>query len=205
MPASASALIVGAMALVFAQVLNPATARNQSLIAMLEVAGDRPDRWLAMGVLFFLGAAGLTLGLPCVLSLFTRRRGQRLGFAAVGVLCLGCIGLAGYSAAMLMLRALALSGDLTPRQLNGILDDTGLAGMLGFWAYGFLLGVLLVAVALFRAQATAGWVPALLVAFLALQLLATEGGRVFTAVGLIALAAGMTGIAMTATGLDRPA
>ncbi len=209
-PVSAAALVTGVMALILGQMLNPGGS-EQSPAAQMIVAAQFPGRWLAMSVLFFGGAAALVLGMPAVLTLFQERRGRGLGIAGVSVFTVGCVGVGGLAALMLMFRALALQTLSTAapdaREINLVtasLDDTGLKISLGVWVYGFMAGVLLIALGLFRSKAVPNWVPGLLMAFLAMQVvipLLGEGtdARVASAVGLILLAGGFTGIATNAT------
>lgn len=195
-PLSAAALITGAMALVLSQMLNP-SGSNESPVTILDVAANSSERWLAMSILFFVAAVAFILGLPSVLSLFTDR-GRKLGLLAVATFALGSVGLAGFSSAMVMFRALAVQDAIRPERVQDMLSDPGLAVMIGVWTYGFLGGVLLLALALFRAKKTPVWVPLLFVAFLALQFAPPAAGRVVAAIGLLTLAAGFTGIATTA-------
>lgn len=209
-PVSAAALVTGVMALVLAQMLNPGGSEN-SPTAQLLVAAEYPGRWLAMSILFFGGAACIVLGMPAVMTLFQERRGRGLGMAGVVILTVGCVGVGGLAALMLMFRALALEalegGQAVSAELTLVtssLEETGLQASLATWVYGFLLGVLLIALGLLRSRRTPGWVPALLLVFLALQVVQPflGGGadaRVVAALGLIVLAGGFTGIATTAT------
>ncbi len=200
-PMSAAALITGAMSLVLAQVLNP-SGSNRSPMQVLDIAAENSGRWLTMSVLFFVASVFLVLGLPSVLTLFTER-GRRLGLTGVAVFALGSIGLAGFSALMVMLRAMALAEALQPERLGVMLADTALELMVGLWFYGFLGGVLLIALALLRARRAPVWVSGLLLGFLLLQPFAPAGGKVVSAVALILLAAGFTGIATTAASPDQ--
>lgn len=193
---SAAALITGAMTLVLGQLLNPGGS-GESPIAVLEVATESSGRWMAMSVLFFFSAVMFILGLPSVLSLFTDRA-RGLGLFAVAVFTLGSVGVAAVSAVMVMLRSMALTGAVRPDKVVAMFDDTGLNVMLNVWVIGFQGGVLLIALALFRAQRTPMWVPLLLLGFVAVQLVAPAAGRVVAAIGLLLLAAGFTGIAVSA-------
>src|SRR5690606_6069912 len=94
-PLSASALVVGAMALVFGALLNP-QAGGDSAAETLRVVNEESGRWLGMAVMYFFASVAMTLGLPALLSLFTDK-GKRTGFVAVGVFTIGVIGLAGFS------------------------------------------------------------------------------------------------------------
>ena len=201
-PISASALIVGAMSLVLGQMLNP-SGSIQSPATVLEIAGDSSARWMAMSVLFFAAAVGLVLGLPCVLSLFTGR-GRVLGMVGVGIFSVGAISLAGFSALMLTFRALAVNQAVELNLVDDVVADGGLSVMLNVWAFSFLGGVAVIAVALFRSRRTPVWVPGLLAAFLVLQFVPLSDGRVVSAIGLLAFAAGLTGIATSATSSAPP-
>lgn len=200
-PLSASALITGAMSLVLAQMLNP-SGSNQSPAKVLAIAGESSGQWMAMSVLFFGAAVGLVLGLPCILSLFSGK-GRRIAQVGVGLFSVGAIGLTGFSALMLMYRALAVNEAVDPALVDNVVNDTGLKTMLLVWTGGFLGGVALIAIALFRSKTTSVWVPGLLVAFLLVQLIPLSGGRVVAALGLVAFAASLTGIATTATSVKK--
>jgi hypothetical protein len=197
------------MALVLGQMLNPGGSESSPAGQML-VAAEFPGRWLAMSVLYFSGAALLILGMPAVMTLFQERRGRGLGITGVTVFTFGCVGVGGLASLMLMFRALALEfvsaqtlADEEISLVTASLDDPGLAISLNVWVYGFLAGVLLMALGLFRARAVPAWVPWLLVAFLAMQVVMPFLGhgtpsRIASAVGLILLAGGFTGIATNA-------
>ena len=193
---SAAALITGAMTLVLGQLLNPGGS-NESPVAVLEVAAESSGRWMAMSVLFFASAVLFILGMPSVLSLFTERA-RGLGLFGVALFTLGAVGVAALSAVMVMFRSMALADAVRPERVAAMLEDSGLQVMLNIWVYGFLAGVLVLAIALFRARRTPLWVPGLLVAFLVVQLVAPAAGRVVASLGLLLLAAGFTGIAVTA-------
>lgn len=209
MPVSAASLVTGAMALVLGQMLNPGGSES-SPAGQLLVAAEYPGRWLAMSVLFFGGAVALILGLPAVLTLFRGRRGRALGLVGMCVFTMGCVGVGGLASLMLLFRAIALESiraeEVPVRELaflTGSLQEQALVISLGVWVYGFLAGVLLIALALLRARAVRFWVPGLLLAFLALQVVMPflgDGtvGRVVSAVALLLLAAGLTGVATAA-------
>lgn len=190
------------MSLVLGQMLNP-SGSIQSPATVLEIAGDSSARWMAMSVLFFAAAVGLVLGLPCVLSLFTGR-GRVLGMVGVGIFSVGAISLAGFSALMLTFRALAVNQAVELNLVDDVVADGGLSVMLNVWAFSFLGGVAVIAVALFRSRRTPVWVPGLLAAFLVLQFVPLSDGRVVSAIGLLAFAAGLTGIATSATSSAPP-
>jgi hypothetical protein len=198
------------MAMILGQMLNPGGSES-SPAGQLLVAAEYPGRWLAMSVLFFGGAAAMVLGMPAVMTLFQERRGRGLGMTGVAVFSVGCVGVGGLAALMLMFRALALqtlaSAAPDAREINLVtdsLDDPGLMVSLSVWVYGFIAGVLLIGLGLLRAKAVPNWVPGLLLAFTAMQIVIPMLGegtdaRIASAVGLILLAGGFTGIATNAT------
>ncbi len=200
-PLSASALVIGAMSLVFGSVLNPAES-GATTSDMVQVVGQDSGRWLAMAVMYLIASFALILGLPCVLMLFDRR-GRRLGVAGVSLLVVGSVGTCGYATLMLFFHALVVEDALKPAPLVKAVDDPGLGIFLCGWVGCFYGGVLLVAVGLFLARTTGRWVPVLLIVFVALLPLSTHTGRVGNAVQVMALAVAFTGIAMAAVSDER--
>lgn len=200
-PLSASALVIGAMALVFASVLNPAES-GATTNDMVQVAGEDGARWLAMAVMYLIASFALIFGLPCVLMLFDRR-GRRLGIAGVSLLVVGAVGTGGYATLMLFFHALVTEDALKPALLMRAVADPGLRIFLAGWVGSFYGGVLVVAVALLLARTTARWVPLLLIGFVALLPVTGYIGRVGNAVQVMALAVAFTGIAMAAVSDER--
>lgn len=195
-PWSASALVVGAMSLVFGTLLNPHPA-GSSGAQTIRIVDEASGQYLAMAVMFFFASLTLTLGLPAVLSVF-ERRGRRLGLLAVGVFTIGTVGTCGYAMLMVFFRALVVGGAIRGSELTGVTGDTGLKVFLFGWVAGFYLGALLIAVALFVARTVPRWVPFLLVVFVAMQPVVSHLGRVGMAAQVLALAVAFTGIAMAA-------
>lgn len=208
-PISAASLVTGVMALALGQALNPGGS-DSSPAAQMMVAAEYPGRWMAMSILFFGGAAAMVLGMPAVMTLFQVRRGRALGMAGVATFTVGCLGIAALAGLMLMFRALALE-TLDAKTvvisevsvMSAALQDTGLAISLAVWVYTFLVGVLLIAVGLFRSRTTPAWVPSLLVMFLVMQATGPllghgTGAHVAATLALILLAAGFTGMATQA-------
>ena len=102
-PLSASALVIGVMALVFGALLNPVAPGGDSAETMASAAMAE-GRWLGMSVMYFLASVSMTLGLPAVLSLFTVRA-RRTGVLAVVVFSIGVIGTSGYAMLLVFFRA----------------------------------------------------------------------------------------------------
>jgi hypothetical protein len=209
-PVSAAALVTGVMALVLGQMLNPGGSES-SPAAQLLVAAEYPGRWLAMSIMYFGGAAAMVLGMPAVTMLFQERRGRGLGMTGIATFVVGCVGVGGLAAMMLMFRALAIEilSTSAPNAseialIREALRQPGLLVPLYIWVYGFIGGVLLIMLGLFRSKRVPTWVPGLLAGFLAMQIvvpLLGEGvdARIASSVGLILLAGGFTGIATNVT------
>jgi hypothetical protein len=195
-PLSASALVIGAMSLVFGSILNPspagATARQT-----LAVVDENSFRWVAMSVMFVLGSFMLTAGLPAVLTLF-ERRGRTLGMISVAVFAVGTIGTCGYAMLMVFFRAMVVAGAVRGPALNSLTNDKGLKIFLSGWIFGFYGGVLLLAIAFLVARTVPRWVPVVLLAFVVLLHFGSHLGRVGSALQVMALAVAFTGIAMAA-------
>jgi hypothetical protein len=195
-PLSASALVIGAMALVFGSLLNPADA-GASSAETLRVVNENSARWVAMSVMFVLASLGLTLGLPSVLILF-QRRARKLGLTALAVFTIGTIGTAGYAMLMVFFRAIVVADALRAGALEEVTHEPGLAVFLNGWIVGFYGGIALLALALYVARSVPRWVPALLALFVALLPFSTHLGRVGSAIQVMALAVAFTGMAMAA-------
>ncbi|MFP5252579.1 MAG: hypothetical protein ACLGH4_02140 [Actinomycetes bacterium] len=196
-PLSASALVVGAMAMVFGALLNPQTGGGDSAAETLRVVTEEGGRWLGMSVMYFFASVAMTLGLPSLLSLFVDR-GRRTGFVAVGVFSVGVIGLAGLAMLLVFFRALAGAGAIEDARLQAATEDLGLSVFLNGWIISFYGGLLLVALALFLSKKSPPWVPGLLVLFVLLFPFAEQIGRIGQVLQVMALAVAFTGAAIAA-------
>ena len=196
-PLSASALVVGAMAMVFGALLNPQSGGDQSAAETLRVVMEDGGRWLGMSVMYFFASVAMTLGLPSLLSLFTDK-GRRTGFVAVGVFSIGVIGLAGFAMLLVFFKALAGADAIDDGRIDAVSDDLGLSVFINGWIISFYAGLLLVALALFLSKKTPPWVPGLLVIFVVLFPFAGQIGRVGQVMQVMALAVAFTGVAIAA-------
>ena len=196
-PLSAAALVTGVMALVLGSLLNP-LADNATQSQTLDAATHEAARWLAMSMMYVLGAVALTLGMPTLLSLFIGR-GRTVGVLGVAVFAIGIVGMAGFAMLMVFYRALLVEKVLSPGSIDRVAENVSLLSFLYVWIGGFLGGVFLIAIALFRAKRTPLWVPGLLLVFLAFMPFSDMLGRTGSALQLMALAAAFTGIATTAS------
>lgn len=201
-PLSASALVIGAMCLVFGSILNPSEA-GASTAETFRVVEEDSARWLAMGVMFFLASLTLTLGLPAVLTLF-EQRGRLLGLTGLAVFAVGAIGMSGYAMLMVFFRAMVVAGALRGSvSLKEVSSDPGLSVFLQGWIFGFYGGILLIALALLRSRTTSTWVPWLMIGFVVALPFSDEFGRFGGAVLILMLAVAFTGIAMAAVTSDH--
>ena len=196
-PLSASALVVGAMAMVFGALLNPQSGGDESAAETLRVVMEDGGRWLGMSVMYFFASVAMTLGLPSLLSLFTDK-GRRTGFVAVGVFSIGVIGLAGFAMLLVFFKALAGADAIDDGRIDAVSDDLGLSVFINGWIISFYAGLLLVALALFLSKKTPPWVPGLLVVFVVLFPFAGQIGRVGQVMQVMALAVAFTGVAIAA-------
>ena len=160
LPFSASALVAGGVSLAASSLLMPSTDGNSA--DSLESVLSQSSRWLAVSVLFFVAAVLLTLGLPSVLTLVTKRT-ARMGLFGLGVFAVGCIGTAGYAMLLVFFHALVKTDSLRAGNLDTVVQDNGLASFLYGWIAAFYVGELLLAITLLRARTVPRWIPLLLV------------------------------------------
>lgn len=195
-PPSASALVIGVMALVFGTLLNPADA-DASSVDTMRVVAEEGGRWLGMSVMYFAASVTLALGLPSLLSLFTvRARG--LGLLGVAVFSIGVLGTAGYAMLLVFFRALVNADAIQDAKLEDVTADNGLSIFLYGWVAGFYVGLLLIAIALLVAKRTPAWVSILIFVFVAMFPFVSAIGKVGQTVQVMALAVAFTGIAIAA-------
>lgn len=195
-PLSASALVIGAMALVFGALLNPADA-GASTARTLQVAGEDSARWLAMAVMYLIASWTLTLGLPAVLTLF-ERRGRRIGLAGCALFAVGAIGTSGYAMLLVFFRAMVVADAVRGKALERVSGDPALSVFLEVWVGGFYLGVLLLAIGLLRSGSVPRWAPVLMILFVVALPFSSSMGRIGTALQVMALAVAFTAVAMAA-------
>ena len=197
-PVSAAAFMTGVMALAFGSLLAPSGANAAET---LDIVRNEDERWLAVAIIYFIAAVGLTLGLPSVLSLF-ERRGRTLGLISVLVLCMGFLGTAGYSMIMVFFRALAINGGINVDALDQVTEESGLVAFLLGWIASFVLGETLLALALLRARAVPTWVPVAMLVHVAWVLLANLLPGALTRASVMLLAVAFAGVAIHAVARD---
>ena len=195
-PLSATALVIGIVALAFGALLNPVPAGGDAAETVATVA-MASGRWLGMGVMYFLASVALTLGMPAVLSLFVTR-GRIVGALAVAVLTVGFIGTSGYAMLLVFFRALVLEDAVRTGTIDSVASDVGLGIFLYGWVGAFYLGLFLLAIALFVARRTHVWVGLLLVLCVASLPFGEQSGRIGQLATSVALAFAFIAIAMAA-------
>lgn len=164
LPLSASALVVGAVGLSLATLMSTAAGTTAET---LDLVRYDDGRWLIVATLYFLAAVTLILGMPCLLR-SVPGRGRRLALVAVVPLSLGFVGTAGYAMLLVFFRSLVVTRVVVDQDLAGLSTEAGLTVFLIVWVLGFLVGELLLALALLRAgRAAPRWIPLMLLAHLA--------------------------------------
>jgi len=168
LPVSAAALVTGAMALLLASVL---TQNGETAADTLLIVEEASGRWLGGALMYFLASVGLVLGLPSIIVL-VRGAGRRTTMAACSVLAIGYIGTATYAAMLVFLRSLVVTDSVDAAALADVSDEAGLLAFIAIWIGAFYIGEVLLALALFRAgpEVIGRWVPAVLVAHVAVSI-----------------------------------
>ena len=192
-PYSASALVAGATALSVGTLLLPTGEESSET---LKIAQTHDARWLAVSLLFFLSSVALTVGVPAILTLFDGR-GSRLGLIAVSMFTVGAIGTAGYAMLLVFVRALVLEDVISDIPVR-ITQDTGLAIFLYGWIGFFVLGELLLGIALLIAGSTPRWIPLLLIAHVATVALGSFLPEQAESLSALLLTIGLSGIGINA-------
>jgi hypothetical protein len=197
-PVSAAAFVTGVIALAFASLLAP---QGSGAVETLEIVEQQDARWLVVAVIYFIAAVGLTLGLPSVMTLF-EHRGQTLGLLSVLVLCMGFLGTAGYSMIMVFFRALAITGGINRDALVGATEEDGLVIFLLGWVAAFVLGELLLAIALLRSAAVPRWVPIAMLLHVASVLVSDALPAAVARASVMLLAVAFAAVAIQAVARD---
>ena len=160
LPASAACLVVGAMALLLGNVL---TQNGSDTDAVFQLVEDQSGRWLGGSLMYFIAAAGITMGIPSIMVLI-RERGATTLLWAGAIFAFSCFGTAGYAALLVYFRALVVSDGVTLQAARAVTNDSGFLIFVGVWVGAFYLGELLLAIAALRAgkSVVPVWIPILL-------------------------------------------
>lgn len=194
LPWSAASLACGSVLMVLGSLLLPADGDFADLIASVE---SDNGQWVVASFAFYLASVGMTLGMPSVILLLSRR-GRVMGLVGVGCWTIGTIGLAGYAALLMLFRAVVDSADLTPGDVEAISNDTTLMAFVGVFAVAFILGELLTALALLRSRIVATWVSMLLLVHVGLQVVAGLLPEALQSATAMLLGVALVGVAVQA-------
>lgn len=204
---SAAVLVIGSIALTLAFATTP-FPQDQPISVAAATAEQAAGQWMTSAAALFLASVGLTLGLPALLWLMTGRD-RWLGPVAVCVFAIGTVGMSGYATALVLLRALLVHDSLAVDRLDALTADAGTEVWAIVWLGCFMLGLVLIAVGLWRARTVPRWVPVVLLGFVASQVVPFPGGSTGTVVQFAVLTVGLTGASIAANdaahSLDRAA
>ena len=189
-PCSAASLVAGAAALAVGLVLAPTTDT-----ALPPYDGAADSRWLVVACLVLLASVLLVGGLPVTLTLVSRGRPRRLALAAVGLLTVGCLALAGYAMALVVARAFVVDGGVGQVPYDGALASDAIAFSTTVGAVAFLAGLLLLGLALLQAGTVPRWMVAVLVAPVVLL---PVGVQPLAVAGTLALTVALAGLGIHA-------
>lgn len=193
LPLSAALLLTGSLALALGTLLLPSSDGSADTLRIVEEQGGR---WLAAAAMYVVASVFLTLGLPTILTTF-EQRGRRLGFVAGVVLEFGFIGTAGYAMLMVFFRSLVETGAIVGQDLEQVVQDAGLRVFLYGWIAGFVVGELLLGIALLRARTLPRWVPLALLLHVATILVSSLLPDVLARATILLFVAAMAGVAIT--------
>src|SRR4051794_4588485 len=188
-------LLTGSLALALGSILTPSSDGTADTLRIVE---EQSGQWMAAAAIYFVAAVFLTLGLPTALMML-QGRGRTLGFASAVVLELGFIGTAGYAMLMVFFRALVEAGTISDDELDRVVQDPGLLVFLYGWIVGFVLGELLLGLALLRARTVPRWVPLVLILHVVTVVVSGVLPDMVAKATILLFVAGMAGIAITAT------
>jgi hypothetical protein len=193
-PFSASGLVAGATALSIGALLMP---QAEEASDMLRLADGDAGRWMAVALLYFASSVGLVIGLPSILTLFDRK-GLRTGLTAVGVFTIGCVGIAGFAMLLVFFRSLVVTHAIDIETIDRVSSEVGLSAFLYGWIGAFYLGELLLGIALLRAGSTPKWIPAVLIAHVALLPISSFLPGEIQSMTTLLITVGLCGVGITA-------
>lgn len=200
-PASAAFLVTGALAYALGILMLPST--TESAAAAIRVVEQADERWLAVALISFIASVMLTLGLPSALTLVDLRH-RRLGMASAVVLGAGFIGIAGYAMLLAAFRALVVTGALTAAELERTGDERGVQVLLAVWTSCFVVGELLLALALLLPRRVSRVVPGLLLVHAVVTALGDALPEPAGKAAALAFAAAFSAIGIRAAAPQRP-
>lgn len=195
--ALASALIATPLLWLAAEAVSPKLAADPS--EQLAIIARNPDRWYAYSLLLIVGTMAF---IPALLALVRLAAGSpRL--AALGGTVLGLGTLVAIGDAMSQLMTWQMVGQGADRQQMAALIDRfdnsgGSTGVFAVGGLGFLLGTILLSIALVRSRRTPTWATLLFAVGIAVQLVGfTASSATIVMVSSVILVAGMSRQAMS--------
>ena len=153
-------------------------------------------KWAACAAFMFVGSIGLTLGIVALLDVMDRHYTVLRVLSGV-IFATGTIGMTGYAAVLVLLRALVLDDALGVSEVNGINNDAGVLTFISVMLGSFLLGLTLMAFGIWKGRVAPRWVAVAIWAFVATQFVPVPGNT-FTVLQFAILAVAATGAAVAA-------
>jgi hypothetical protein len=191
---SAAALVIGAVALTLAYTFNPFPEQPVSDAVFAETVDM--GKWAACAAFMFVGSIGLTLGIVALLDVMDRHYAVLRVLSGV-IFATGTIGMTGYAAVLVVLRALVLEEALELSDVNGIDTDSGVLTFISVMLGSFLLGLTLMAFGIWKGRSAPRWVPVAIWIFVATQFVPIPGNT-FTVLQFVILTVAATGAAVAA-------
>lgn len=183
----------------------PSSRSGSELIDTLRAS---PDRWLLASAAFMYAAFALTLGIPTFLHLI-KKRGRATGQFGAVIFSFGTIGLAGYAALLILLRALTVESVIGEREIELLSHDPGLRVYNGAFALAFQAGLAVLGVALLMAGSLQRWIPVAMIAYAVVSPFARQLPDGLRTAPILVLGLALIGVAISAneawSGLARRA
>jgi len=161
LPYAAAALTTGACALVMGAITLPSSPNGSELVDTLRAS---PDRWLLASAAFMYAAFALTLGIPTFLHM-VKTRGRATGQVGAVIFAFGAIGTAGYAAMLILFRALVVHAVIDEQAIESLSRDSGVLVYMGAFVLAFIVGLVILGVALLMSGTVARWIPLLMIAY----------------------------------------
>ena len=177
-----------------AATINPSPTGGHAA-RVLEASISANNRCVAMAAALVLGSVALLMGLPALLAACADGA-RALGRLAVAVYSIGILGSIGYASLLLFLSARMGPGSAGSAMPPRLVGDTRLDVALVVWVAAFYVGLLLVAIALFRGRRIAVWVPVLLVVVVLSLPFVSMAGHVGQVLQVLLFTIAMTRIAI---------
>ncbi len=174
-------LIAAPLVLLVALIVHPGGGNAE----LAQTVTEYPGRVQAASLLIVLSSALFAPALIGLLPMF-RGRGAILGHIGVGLALIGAIGHAVWAGFQIVLAGVALSG-IDPAQFSAMVEsgppNAGFIVILLMFMVGFLPGLLILAIGLWRDRVAPVWAVACIIALVVWDFVPIEGGAVVAAIG----------------------